>query len=362
MGALTSGDLEGNGMPDIVVTSFSHNVTAFRLNGTMLWQWTNDDTILSGAVVGDIDRDGKPEVVVGGDSSNSSYYQAGGWVNVLSNTGQLIWRKLLPGEVTWSSPVVADLLNNGNLDIVIGTGLNYSFTLTGAAQIAATEAGDYIYAFDPSGNMLPGWPYHTTFAGDTQGHEVLAAPAVADLLGNGQLDVIALDRAGYIHVIQPNGKDLPGFAGGKRLDPDLMQSQLTDNYGSPIIADVTGNGVPDIIAGSGPFIRAFDPKGNLIDIGHRPSRTRHWRPGRRDRHRPRRRQFRRHRRAHHGRRDLRRRSARAGTIAPTRSRSTGSRRARSPPPGRCSGGWPRATPLRGRPAMTSNTSSRRSTP
>jgi FG-GAP-like repeat len=269
-GSLTSGDLEGNGIPDIVVTSFSHEVTAIRLDGSILWQWDSDDTIASGAVVADINRDGKPEVVVGGDSSDSIYFKAGGWVNVLSNTGQLIWRKVLPGEVTWSSPVVADLLNNGNLDIVIGTGLNYSFTLTGPAQIAATEAGDFIYAFDPFGNMLPGWPYHTTFNGDTQGHEVLAAPAVADLLGNGQLDVVALDRAGYIHAIAPNGQALPGFVGGKRVAPTVSQSLLSDNWGSPTIADINGDGKPDIIAGSGPFISAFDPQGNLIPIATTP--------------------------------------------------------------------------------------------
>ena len=29
-----------------------HTVTAFTLDGTQLWQWTNDDTILSGAVIG----------------------------------------------------------------------------------------------------------------------------------------------------------------------------------------------------------------------------------------------------------------------------------------------------------------------
>ena len=227
-GALTSGVLLSDGLPEIIATSFSHEVTAITLSGTVLWQWDNDDTDLSGAVVADIDRDGSPEVIVGGDSSyNPAFgYQQGGWINVLSNTGQLKWRRQIPGEVTWSSPVVADLNNNGYLDIVIGTGDNFS-----ASQgVASTEAGDYIYAFDPFGNTLPGWPYHTTTTGNTQGHEVLAAPAVADLLGNGQLDIVALDRAGYIHVIQPNGQDLPGFAGGKNLDPDLTQAQVPDDY------------------------------------------------------------------------------------------------------------------------------------
>ncbi len=274
-GALTSGNLQGNGIPDLVVTSFSHEVTAITLQGTILWQWDNDDSIISGAVVADIGRDGTPDVIVGGDSSQSinsavDNFQNGGWVNVLSNTGQLLWRRQLPGEVTWSSPVVADLLNNGNLDIVIGTGVNFSASLGGAY----TAAGDYIYAFDPSGNMLPGWPYHTTTStSPDQAHEVLGPPVVADLTGNGQLDVIAIDRAGYLHVVQPNGQDLPGFVGGKRIDPTVTQAQTPDDYASPTIADVTGNGVPDIIATAGPFINAFDPQGNIINIGTTPVGT-----------------------------------------------------------------------------------------
>ena len=271
-GSLTSGYLNSSGIPDIVVTSYSHLVSAYSIDGQLLWQWNNDDTISSGAVIADIGRDGSPEVIVGGDSSSDAGYpqfQPGGWINVISDTGQLVWRKLLPGEVTWSSPVVADLSGNGTLDIIIGTGDNYSI-IDGAT---ATEAGDYIYAFDPNGNMLPGWPYHTTTTGDTTPHEVLASPAVADISGNGTLDVVALDSAGYIHVVQPNGTDLPGFAGGVNIHPGIAQADLERNYGSPTVADVTGQGLPDIIAGSGPLLVAVNPSGQLINIGTTPVGT-----------------------------------------------------------------------------------------
>ena len=260
-GAITQGDLDGDGVPELVVTSFSHNVVAIHLDGSVMWSWTNDDTILSGAVIGDIDRTGVPSVVVGGDSSDSSFFQAGGWVNVLTNTGTLKWRKFIPGEVTWSSPALGDLNNNGYLDIVIGTGLNFDY----AGVPGARALGNNIYAFDPYGNILPGWPYHTT-TNDSQPHEVVNSIAVADILGNGQLDVVAIDRSGFLHVVAPNGQALPGFVGGKAITPEYPASQLPDNYASPIIADVLGTGRPQIIAANGPFLRAFDSAGNMTVI------------------------------------------------------------------------------------------------
>ena len=258
-GPLASGILEGNGMPDLVVTSFSHNVTAFRLDGSTIWQWTNDDTIVSGAVVGDIDRSGTPSVIVGGDSSNNGFYQAGGWVSALSNTGTLKWRHFIPGEVTWASPTLADLNNSGYLDIVIGTGLNYD-----TAGVAGARAlGNYLYALDPFGNVLPGWPYHLT-SNDAVAHQVLNSVAVADVLGNGQLDVVAIDRAGYLHVIAPNGTDLPGFAGGVNIAAGLPPTSVPDDYASPIVADINGDGKADIIAAAGPYLRAFNSAGAMI--------------------------------------------------------------------------------------------------
>ena len=268
-GALTSGYLQGNGIPDIVVTSWSHEVTAITLQGSILWQWNNNDTMLCGAVVADIDRDGSPDVIVGGDSSAnpSIHFQDGGWVTVLNSNGQVKWRKQLPGEVTWSTPVVADLLNNGQLDVIIGTGANFASTL-GAA------AGEYLYALDPSGNELPGWPYFTAATDTSVDHEVLAAPIAADLTGSGQLDVVAIDRAGYLHVVGPNGKDLPGFAGGVRIDPQQSQMYTGDDYASPIIADVNGSGRPEIIASAGGYINAFTATGQLIPVGTTPNTSR----------------------------------------------------------------------------------------
>ena len=56
------------------------------------------DTILSGAVVGDVDRDGKPEVVFGSDTSANIFFNPGGFVNILNHNGSVKFRHSV-GEV-----------------------------------------------------------------------------------------------------------------------------------------------------------------------------------------------------------------------------------------------------------------------
>ena len=134
VGPIASGDLDGDGVPEIVVTSFSHLVTAFRLDGTILWRFNNDDTVVSGAAIADLDRDGRPEVVFGGDTSPNGFFHAGGFVNVLTNTGSAKFR-IPVGEVIWSSPALADLDGDGMLEIVVGTGLNYARVSPSTARL-----------------------------------------------------------------------------------------------------------------------------------------------------------------------------------------------------------------------------------
>jgi hypothetical protein len=274
IGPLASGDLLGDGQTEIVVTSHSTFISAFRLDGSLLWRFENDDTIESGAVVADIDRDGKAEVVyTSGISpafvpSEDINYPAGGLVTVLNGaTGTIRFRvgsvspdpsQQVP-EVFFPSPVLADLFGDGNLEIIAIASPHFNDPSINGFSPAAQAAGNRVYAFDNQGHLLPGWPYHTT-SNDLFNHQTFVADAVADLLGDGRQEVIHLDQAGFLHVIQANGQALPGWAGGKQITP----SHTLAAFGAPIVADVDGDGHPDIVVSDGPFLTAFDRFGNQI--------------------------------------------------------------------------------------------------
>lgn len=255
-GAITSGDVTGDGQKEVIVTSFSHFVEVYRLDGSLVWRYNADDTIVSGAVVGDIDRDGRNEIVFGSDTSQSQFFDSGGFINVLDNQGSAKFRYHID-EVVWSSPVLADLTNDGNLEIIVGTGLNFDDF---DPKPGARAAGNRLYAIDYKGDVLPGWPYHTT-SDDNLKRQILGSPAVADIDQDGDLEVIAADRGGFLHVVQGNGQALSGWAGGKQI---ATQSAPQDGYASPIVADINGDGKPDIVVGNGPNLTGFDQNGNVI--------------------------------------------------------------------------------------------------
>jgi hypothetical protein len=243
LGHIAAGDLEGNGVPDIVVTSLNCLVTAFRPDGSVLWRYSNDDTIFGGVTIADLNNDGHLEVILGGDSSASAYYFAGGRIVCLSASGRREWIKNTD-QVIWSSPAVADLTGSGKLDVIVGTGFFYS------------NVGNKVYALDSQGHDLPGWPY-VTDPNPGIGAQVYSSPAIGDLNGDGFLDVVVCDGQGRIHAI--SGK--PGdTVNGVQRALWVVQAFPTPGafVGSPILADTNGDGIPDVVMGdSAGILRGF---------------------------------------------------------------------------------------------------------
>jgi hypothetical protein len=250
-GSPAIGDINADGAVDIVTGSWGHYVYAWSYTGGLLpgWPFDSKDTVWSSPALADIDRDGLKEVVVGGDSTGGS-----GWPYP---AGGLLWAfnqdaSVCPGfpvvtpEVIWSSPACADIDNDGFFEIVVGTGHYYK-----ATGRLSTE-GHVVYAFDHNGAMCPGWP--VAAQGST-----FSSPAVGDVDGDGVKEVaiacnpvrgIGADR---LMLIKGSGAamwDIPAFGG--------------PNLGCPAMGDVTSDGRPEVIIGSGQAIGAWDAGGNCV--------------------------------------------------------------------------------------------------
>ena len=128
------GDIDGDGQLDLAVATWGQHITAYRHNGSQIFSRFIYDTSWSSPALADLDDNGQLEVIVGGDmdignAANLPPYNLapGGLLWVLRADGSNApgFPRHLSDQVVWSSPAVVDLDGNGYLDIVIGTGENW---------------------------------------------------------------------------------------------------------------------------------------------------------------------------------------------------------------------------------------------
>lgn len=182
-----------------------------------------------GITLADLDNDGVDEILFGIDKT---FY-------ALKGDGTILFEKILTGPILLP-PTVADLNGNGNLEIIINCG--YPSTVGG------------IYLLDNEGNDLPGWPL------SFDGHWMINAPAVADIDGDGIMEIVTGERVsgsvGYVHVL--------------KLDGTSLNANWPVNVGAtpaftPSIGDVNNDGSKNIvIAGSSSGMYVFNSDGTVL--------------------------------------------------------------------------------------------------
>ncbi len=195
------GDLDGDGAPEIVVTSADHHLYAWNPDGSLLpgfpvWQ---KDTTWASPALADIDDDGFAEIIVAFDvdyltARDVDCPQFGASIRAFEHTGVEKWHTCISGEIVTSSPAVADLDNDGDLEITIGSGLFFGVTghsLEPAKLLWVLNAAD--------GGVVPGWPQNLGAVTDVN-------PAVGDLDGDAQLEIATTAADGYLSVFEPNGQ------------------------------------------------------------------------------------------------------------------------------------------------------------
>ena len=213
------GDVDGDGSPEIVVISKDSYLYAWHADGTPLLTGTNGAVRQVGAwtqttpALADLDGDGKQEIIVNGAFAKVFVLRYDGtdfpgWPVNLFALGK-------------GSPAVGDVDADGGLDIVI------------------TSESDHMYVFRSDGTTLPGWP--KSVPGDAP--DFGPSPALGDLDGDGRLEIVHCSvksnpfSLSKLYVFDATGNTL------------LAKPLELNSQASPILADLDGDGTIDIVHG-----------------------------------------------------------------------------------------------------------------
>ena len=200
----------------IVVCEVGKGIVCFRPDGSRIWDAPMTPPVTACPAIADVDGDGREEIVAcDGDGSIAMFEEA----------GSRIWSSKTRGLVRAEScPAIADLDGDGVPEIVVGD-------TTGALN-----------CFDRNGKNL--W----TFV--AQGDQI-GPVLIADLYDNPGREIVVTSHNGHIYALTSQGEWLW----------DIYHSKECLPGSTPILADVEGDGVPEIYIGGGlhHFLR-IDPR------------------------------------------------------------------------------------------------------
>jgi hypothetical protein len=269
------GDINGDMEPEIVDTAGEH-VYAWKADGTPVPGFpvrldpsfslpqnrTKQNHVKRGftgsPVLADLNGDGKLDIVAAGLDQHVYAWDGSG--NPLPGFPALIRDPSLPGAEIINTPAVGDINGDGKPEIVVptnefdanpaatptpgaGTGL-FGDILTNVLANVLGGSGR-VYALDNHGNVLPGWP--TKPNGVLPDALPFVGPGVdqilADVNGDGQLDVIGNTATGDVTATKADGTNLVAYDSNPQGGETVDKGKVLNLFENPIAANLSGTGL-----------------------------------------------------------------------------------------------------------------------
>lgn len=215
------------------------------------------DTIWSSPCIADLNNDGIFEILISADITANTHAgtSTGGIFHVISADGS----QNIPGfdqpvgnpsytqlrgkyeeQTLWSSPIAADIDQDGCVEIIYGTGNYFHDT-----------RGSYIKVWEHDGTLK--------YQLDTQGR-TFASPLVVDLDNDGYDDIVAATLDGYIYAWNYLGQQM--FSVQPQTYPGALGQPI---FSSPVVADLDGDSRPELIFSQGANLNIIDYTGTQVN-------------------------------------------------------------------------------------------------
>ncbi len=246
-----------NGSANIGAKIATPNLYAWHLDGSLvIGNWPNYQTtagIYGALAAGDVLKNGKSEVVVARDYLYLNMYGANGqslsgWpIQTYVNGNGGNYDKDQRIEYRVNAPILADLNGDGKMETIV------------AGHVAgpgntSVDSNNALMVFKADGTRFPGWETAAVGSGILwQSDRPWQAPVVADLNGDGKLEIVVESEDGWIRAYKADKTLLWAF--NYTQGSTLFASE-------PVIGDIDGDGAPEIVFGTYvPLMNATDKDG-----------------------------------------------------------------------------------------------------